>query len=556
VFADAPAPSLFPVPTLVIMGTAFAVVLPFFFLGNPSGHDFEFHVLSWMEVVHQWRHGTWYPRWAEFAHWGYGEARFLFYPPISWNLGALLGMLVPWKMAPGAYVWVVLTASGCSMFVLARRYLPRNSALFAAVFYAANPYYFVIVYWRSALAELFAGCLLPLLLLWVLRAEKEGAGVIAPLSLVVAAGWLANAPSAVMINYSLALLIVVSAIALRNPRLLAYGAAAIVLGLGLASFYVLPAAHEEKWVNIAEVLAPGLRPQDNFLFTTIADADHNRFNLLVSLVGVSEVVWLLAAIGLTRRWSRQNRVAWWTLTAWGVASALVLLPFTLILWRYLPELRFVQLPWRWLLCLNVPVAMLSAVALRRWFGRAVLGLAALVLIWVVWHRVQPPWWDTAADIQEMRDFVEDGDGYEGTDEYVPAGVDPSDVNKDAPKVTLLSGLPALVKIEKWEAGEKIFSVKSDRPDQVRLRLFNYPAWRVEVNGRAVVATSQAGTGEIVFRMAAGENRVRVRFIRTEDRWLGLVISAASVLMLFGWVAYRKAKAFTTEYTKGHEGKSS
>src|SRR5438045_9669139 len=92
--------NFFPLPAAVIASTAFAVVLPFFFCGNASGHDFEFHVLSWMEVVSQWKQAIVYPRWAAFAHWGYGEARFLVYPPASWNLGALLGILLPWKMAP------------------------------------------------------------------------------------------------------------------------------------------------------------------------------------------------------------------------------------------------------------------------------------------------------------------------------------------------------------------------------------------------------------------------------------------------------------------------
>ena len=127
----------------------------------------------------------------------------------------------------------------------------------------------MIVYWRSAFAELLAGCLLPLLLLFVVRAEKDGRRVIVALSLIVAAAWLTNAPSAVMVNYSLALLIVVAAIVQRKPALLLYGGAAVVLGAGLASFYVIPAAHEEKWVNIAQVLAPGLRPQDNFFFTFV-----------------------------------------------------------------------------------------------------------------------------------------------------------------------------------------------------------------------------------------------------------------------------------------------
>lgn len=516
------------------MGVAFAVVIPFFFLGNASGHDFEFHVLSWMEVVNQWRQGITYPRWAQFAHWAYGEARFLFYPPASWNLGAILGVLLPWKAAPGAYVWLALTASGCSMFLLARRWLSRNDAIFAAALYAANPYYMVVVFWRSAMAELLAGCLLPLLVLLILRSEEEGVRVIPPLTLVVASAWLTNAPSAVMVNYSLALLIVAAAIVLRRPRLLLYGGAAIVLGAGLASFYLIPAAYEEKWVNIAEVLAPGLRPQDNFFFTMLNDPDHNRFNLLVSAVGVSEVLALVAVLFL----SRKNKSRLWYLCAvWGMAAALLMLPVTTIFWSYLPKLRFVQLPWRWLLCLNAPFALLVTMGLRRWLNRFLLCGAMLCVLWMVWHRVQPPWWDTAADIQEMHDFIADGEGYEGTDEYVPKGVDPYELKKGAPRVAAVSGNPVLVRIDQWGVESKAFSAQVSRAETLRLRLLNYPAWSVEVNGRPVPTRSQPVTGELLFPISPGINRVYVRFLQTRDRLIGGCVSIATLIIFVGGTFY-------------------
>ena len=59
------------------------------------------------------------------------------------------------------------------MFLLSRQWLERRDATFAAVLYAVNPYHLVIVYWRSAFAELLASSLLPLLLLLVLRIEPR-----------------------------------------------------------------------------------------------------------------------------------------------------------------------------------------------------------------------------------------------------------------------------------------------------------------------------------------------------------------------------------------------
>jgi uncharacterized membrane protein len=126
-------------PLLIGSITAFAVEVPFFFRGSPSGHDFEFHLYSWLEVLAQWKQGIFYPRWAALAHFGYGEPRFIFYPPTSWLLGSLLSTVLPWTLASSVFIWIVLVMAGVSMFLLARRWMNRRDAIFAAALYTANP---------------------------------------------------------------------------------------------------------------------------------------------------------------------------------------------------------------------------------------------------------------------------------------------------------------------------------------------------------------------------------------------------------------------------------
>ena len=530
---------VFASPIFIIMLTAFAVLLPTFFLGIPSGHDFEFHVNSWIEVVSQWKQGIIFPRWAALAHYGFGEARFIFYPPASWMLGATLGSFLPWTIVPGVYEWIALTLSGCTMFLLARSFLERRDAIFTAALYAANPYHIVIVYWRSAFAELLAGALLPLLLLHLLRAEEGGRKAILPLGLIVAAAWLTNVPSAVMITYSLSLLTAIIAIRRQSPRILIIGAGALFLGFAQAAVYVVPAAYEQKWVEIEQVLSPGVRPLDNFLFTPTDNPDHNRFNLLISLVATTEIILLAVVWFLSRRWRDRDPEIWWTLTGWGTGAALLMFSFNFVFYRILPNLRFVQLPWRWLLCMNLAFALLLTMASGRWLLRALVCAVMLaVLVWV-WHRAQPPWWDTTADIAEMEDNQQAGSGYEGTDEYAPTGADIYEINKDAHRVSFEGEGNSRIHVIQWAPESRSFTANLSKSGKLVLKLFNYPAWRVEVNGRPIETRTLEVTGQMIIPVEAGENQVRIRFARTRDRTIGGFISFGAGILLLGGMLFAK-----------------
>jgi hypothetical protein len=525
------------------MGCSLAVVIPFCFWGNPSGHDFEFHMFSWMEVAQQWKAGIFYPRWAALSHWAYGEARFLFYPPLSWNLGALLGSFVPWVAAPAVYICLALSAAGCSMFLLARRWMPRPNAIFAAAFYVVNPYHLVIVYWRSALAELLASCLMPLLLLFVLRlSDDDRPRSILPLATVIAAAWLTNGPSAVMVNYSVALLALVAAIVQHQGRIFGKALIAVAIGGFVSAFYLIPAAYEQRWVNIAEVLAPGVRPADNFLFTLMNDPDHNRFNRLVSFVAVAELVVVGLAIAASSLRQNASRTIRWATGAWAGAIAVLLVKWSLPLWEHLPKLQYVQLPWRWLLCLNVVCALLLPLAVPRWWMRFAMAAGLLMVVVLCWRNIQPPWWDTAADIQEMHDAVADGTGYEGTDEYVPAGADPYDLDKGAPQARVEGDVTQNVQVLDWRSQRREIAVTVPEPSMLRLRLFNYPAWQVSMDGAPVSSTSAEHTGELLISVPAGSHRVTVIFARTWDRAAGAAVSAFTIVLIGLWIGWDRARA--------------
>jgi hypothetical protein len=520
-------------PLISIAAAAFAVEIPFFFFGTPSGHDFEFHLYSWLEVLSQWKLGIVYPRWAALANFAYGEPQFLFYPPASWTLGAALAAIFPWTLVASIYIWLVLVAAGVSMFLLARPWLDRRDATFAAVLYTVNPYHLVIVYWRSAFAELLASSLLPLLLLLLLRANEKGRRVTIFLALLLAGAWLINEPAAVMIHYSLALLMVVIAWQRRSPRVLLVGTVAVVLGAALAAFYLLPAVCEQKWVNIAEAVSSGLRPADSFLFARTPNADHDAFNRVVSWIAVAEILLTLAAAWAARSSRDRDRTLWYSLVAWAAACALFMVSITSPLWNVLPELQFMQFPWRWMLCLGVPFTLLIALGVRRWTSRVVIYVATLCVLAFGWRHFQPPWWDHAADLREMQSNMASGAGYEGVDEYTPLGADPSSVDKDARRVTVDRPARAAIHVSQWNPESKLFTAEMSAPDNLALRLFDYPAWRVEVNGRLVQTGAREDTGQMLVPVDAGANRVQITFIRTWDRMAGGWLSLVALVLTLG-----------------------
>ncbi len=526
------------------------IVAPFFWLGSPSGHDIAFHAGSWLDAAGQWKEGIAFPRWSEWANHGFGEPRFIFYPPLSWMLGAGLGFVAPWNAVPGVFVVLVQTLAGMCAFALARRVLPERAALFGAFCYAANPNALLIVYLRSDFAELLASAVFPLLFLVAFeltgvlgkRTHTLSRGI-SLFGIIFAMVWLSNAPAGVLASYSVTLLFVWAAVTEKSWLPLARGAAGIALGFGLAAFYIVPAAYEQRWVNIAQALSTGLLPQENFLYTQTVDPEHNLFNWVASSTAVLMILLTGAAALAARRGMvgeeerGEKRKLWGALLLLSAAATLLMFRVTAILWNVLPELRFVQFPWRWMSILAIAFAVFLGAAASRRLGWLVATVALAILGGTGVFLAKHGWWD-GNDIPTLRAAIEHGDGFDGTDEYDPLGDDHSDLPGKAPLVRMLppegdsSKMPnAIISVVKWTAEEKVLRVKAQGPLRIALRLINYPAWRVEVNGRQIEPERADGYDQMIVPVAAGESRVHVHFDRTPDRTLGNVISVVAALTL-------------------------
>jgi uncharacterized membrane protein len=504
---------------------------------------------SWLDAAGQWKQGIIFPRWAEWANFAFGEPRFIFYPPLSWLLGAFLGTILPWPSVAAVFIGCVQTFAGLSAYALFRPLADsRFAALLGAAFFIANPYSLLIIYMRSDFAELLAIAIFPLLMLTTLRvlgilSGRERAGL--PNTILFAipfcAIWLSNAPAGVLASYSVALLFIVTALRQRSFRPLVIGGAGLTVGFCLAAFYLIPAIYEQRWVQISAALYSGLAPVDNFLYAKTGDAEHDAFNRIASHMALVLILWTLcAALAAWRASSRRTAGhtksdCLLTVAVLPAAAISLLFSFSSILWRYLPELRFVQFPWRWMSVIALCAMIFTAVAARGPLRWAWLLFAALTIAGSAHYLVRHAWWDTE-DMPTLQTALQDGSGFEGTDEYDPAGDDRTDLPQKQPRAHSLGHAsgplaqnPAEVTVEKWHAEHRAVRIVSKNPAKVALRLLNYPAWRVTVNGAAVTPSHPGGTGQMIVPVPAGESEVRIDFTRTADRTLGGWISFVSLI---------------------------
>jgi hypothetical protein len=537
-----------------------ALLIPFFWLGSASGHDFEFHVASWLDVAYQWKHGVLFPRWTAWTNYGFGEPRFIFYPPLSWILGAALSLVLPISWVPAAFILLTQTLAGVSAFFLLGRLAGKKSACLGAVFYAANPYALLISYVRSDFAEQLACAILPLLLLAALRLaglleeEPPKRSAVALFAVPFAVVWLCNAPAGVIASYSVALLFAWAALRKRWWRVALRTLGGVVLGFGLAGFYLLPAAYEQQWVNIGQALSSGLLPDQNFLFTQIADAEHTWFNWISSFCALALILLTAVAALSSGRFAIKSsppktfNALWSALLLLGSVPTLMMFRLTGPFWSVLPKMRFVQFPWRWMSIVAVVCACFLAAAMERRRGWLWFVLVAVLSFPLGYFLTQNTWWDPD-EMPTQQGAITSGTGYDGVDEYDPLGDDHLDLPKHAPLARILPGErddslgtppDGKIQIETWESNNHKVFVESSVEARVALRLLNYPAWQVTVNGKPVTPEKPDDTDQMLIPVEGGKSEIQVRFVRTNDQKAGIALSIFSLLLAAATLAPRKS----------------
>lgn len=551
-------------PLLLVSAAAGVAVFPLLVHGPSYGHDFNFHLLSWMEAARQFSGGTLRLHWAYSPAYNAGEPRFVFYPPLSWTLGGLLGLIVRhlpavspeagWTAVPILFTWICLTLSGLTMYRLARAFAGDNASRLAAVLYVVNPYMLFTVYERTAYAELLAAAWIPLLLLALLSVEVRATRVAIPIALL----WLTNAPAAVIACYTTVLLVLLRAGLLvlrkRSPlssagRTLALPAAlGGLLGLALAGLYFIPAAWERRFVQVSMATIVNMRIDHNFLFertgTSLDAVTHDQVLRTACWVAVSlllSTVLLLMACYFRQRGTRTSQSRELLFPLEPLLLLILLIGFLLTgwsipVWQHTPELLFLQFPWRLLVVVAPICALALSVAISharisRTAATAIGLLSAAVLVGVTYKPFrQFPEANQTISASVMS--FEQNRGAEPTDEYTPQTADNDALTPGNPPYWFAQDAtaPAPPNSQPGPAPNH-FNVAGHGSDFLILNLRDYPAWQVFVNGELHADRSQRDDGLVAFRLPVDASTIDLNYRHTTDEITGDAMTVISLMFL-------------------------
>jgi hypothetical protein len=317
--------------------------------------------------------------------------------------------------------------------------------------------------------------------------------------------------------------------------------AGTALGLSLAAFYIVPAAYERRYVQIAMATITGMRIDHNFLFEhTGGSSDALLHDQVLHTASVIAILLLVAtaavlAAAITLRKSKQTESVFpaLQLTILTAGIALLLTPLSLPLWNHAPQAVFLQFPWRLLAILAPVFALATAATLNRFRLRLIpTAVAAIVLAVVLshpaYHQFRQPCDPEDTAPARVALFHSD-DGTDPTDEYTPVNADNDALNpKDLPD--WLAAAPTDPPPSAAEPGPAPMHLTFTAPhaEDLILNLRDYPSWLIFLNGKPDLARSPRPDGLIAIPVPAGASTIDIRYTRTRNQTIGDAISLAGL----------------------------
>lgn len=516
-------------------------LIDLFHPGLPITHDGQDHVARIANFYQNLSEGNLIPRWAANLNWGFGHPILMFLYPLpsyATSLFHFLGfsLVDSLKIVFG----LAFILSGIFMYLWLRNFLNEEAAVLGGLLYMFTPYRFVDLYVRGAIGEHLAFVFLPLILYFLLNMTKgkNSSLLIVGGSLSIAGLILSHNAISLMFLPLIFLYIIYLLWHSKSYEFLFRILFLIILGLGISSFFWIPAFFEGKYTLRDIVTAKDYASR----FVNFKDLIFGEWNYGITgqfSVQVGVLHWLVSLLGLPLSfllYKKRNKL--WVLSL----GSFIVFWLTLFLmhssskfiWDSVTTLQKFQFPWRFL---SVTVFVASVIGSILIYKAKNYKKFVVILITAVLLFLNKDYWHAKDYLIKPKSFFT-GIYNSTTDTGESSPIWSVRFMEKRPKseIEVIEGKATINKLSRASTKHE-YEIIGNTKVRIKENTLYFPGWKVLIDGKRgnIEFQDPSNRGLITFYVEKGNHNIKLIFEETKLRTFANLISAISLIgLLFLW----------------------
>lgn len=536
---------------LIIVSCIFVFDL-FSYVGRPANFDANFHISNIAQFYTVLKDGDFPVVWSDgFANYG------LPIPIVSHQLTNYLGAGLMFltqdpTLSFNILIFIGIVLANLFYFLFLRIYFQPHIAFIAAVIFNFSAYRIINLYIRGAVPELFSQIFPPLIFIgtyFLVKKKKLSAFFLLCISFFLLA---LNHPmmfviySFLFFPYLIFLLLDEdkrSRITFTSLFLLS-----IVLGVGAASYYLLPLVIEIKYFYYGSAVS-SIAANSYLSFSNFFNQNWQYFTQQdiftrghIIMVGLLETLAIILGLGyIVGKFIKKTKMV--SIVDFAIVTGLLILFFTSqlssLFYTYISVLSGIQFPWRMLSAFIFLPPIIYAFFLKdvsRYIILLIIFLIAVISFPQLYGK-------NYSNIPQQNYFFSTVNAHSVLMNTIWSGKS-EDYPVKREKVEILDGKGA-IQSKQLKNSSRVYRIKAETPLRMIDYTFYFPGWHVYVDGQEQPIEFQDPKyrGIITYLVPAGEHEVLVQFEDTKVRFLAKIVSLGfiGIIMLLFLVRKKLTK---------------
>ncbi|OGG29123.1 hypothetical protein A2973_00795 [Candidatus Gottesmanbacteria bacterium RIFCSPLOWO2_01_FULL_49_10] len=499
-----------------------------FISGFIPTHDGEYHLMRIHEFGTMLLNGYWFPRWAPDLNSKFGLPLFNFFYPFPNYVGVLFHQM-GWNLVDSLKLTLATgyVVANVFCFQWLQKMFDRRSALAGSVVFAFVPYWFVDIFVRGSVGEVWAIAFLMSCLFFIENGNKRllAAGIC---GIIVSHNILSILFLPFLILYA----------SIRSRQALVF----ILIGIVLATYFWLPALLERSFVvglntvnfkdhfpDLSQLLVPswgtGFSGKD-FVF--------NEMSYQIGVVPMA--VALIAVILVVKHPKNPMKSIALLFLLCNLASFVLMQEMSIPLWEIIRPLQFLQYPWR-LLSFMMPVSGFLATYTISTTHNRVIVIAFVIFAIAAGFSYTKPVVYASRDDQYYLSRSEFTDGTSSLGNFFSTRWMLWQPNRPKERMEIVSGDGSVI-MRREGVATFTGDTRLTTDAMVRVHVAYYPGWRVAIDGKSS-SVQPDEKGMITVSVPKGDHSIAVSFGETPLRLAADIFSLACILWLICFPVLRK-----------------